>query len=114
MSDDERVRRLLRPAQAMREVWDDEVAAVYRAALADSEPPVQAVAMTYGISRTTATRWIRQLREDGLLDLPGRLYSAKVAAVAKALGIDPIALRDAVIEHAGGRLTANYPNRGEA
>jgi hypothetical protein len=51
-------------------IRDDElrdVASVYRAAHADHRPPTQAVSARFGVSRSTAGRWIAEARRRGLL-----------------------------------------------
>lgn len=44
-----------------------QVAAVYRKAVADSEPPTSTVADHFGVSHSTAARWVGQARKTGAL-----------------------------------------------
>lgn len=45
----------------------ERVAAVYRRAVAAGEPPSAAIASEFGITRSTARKWVQRARERGLL-----------------------------------------------
>jgi hypothetical protein len=51
----------------MREEDLREVAGAYRGAVAAQEPPTRAVAARFGVSRSTAGRWVAEARQRGML-----------------------------------------------
>jgi transposase len=84
------------------------VAAVYSAAAGKGHAPTRAVEAYFGTSRSSAGRWVGAARAAGLLEPVSQGSSPrlnrKLAAVARALGVEPDALRDAVVRHADGEL----------
>jgi transposase len=86
----------------------ERVATIYLAAVNDGLPPIKAVQSQLNLSRGTAIRRIRSAREKGYLDegvRPGAPHvNHKVVAVAKALGLDPKELSQAIIDHADGDI----------
>ena len=96
----------------MRTATDYEAMAdCYLAAARRGDRPVQAVAATFGISYPLASKRIFEARRDGLLPAtspgaPSDLVPKRVLAVAEAIGIDPVVLRDAIREYGAGRVSA--------
>jgi transposase len=84
------------------------VASVYSVAAAEGHAPTQAVEKRFRTSRSTAGRWVAAARRAGLLEPVGRGESPrlnrKLVAVAQELGVDPEALREAVVRRANGEL----------
>lgn len=98
-------KRFLVEHSAFRESEAEQAADIYKKAVQRGIAPVQEVMRQLGVSRTTATRRVREARERGLLHEDSKpTYSSKLVAVAQALGVGPDALRDAVLEHADGDL----------
>lgn len=64
------------------------------------------LASRWSVPWTTAAGWVRKARALGLIDGTdyGVTATRKIEAVAQALGVDPSALADALVEHAGGDL----------
>ena len=86
----------------------DQVAKIYLAAVNAGLPPIKAVQDQLDFSRGTAIRRIRSAREEGYLDAdarPGAPHlNHKVVSVARALGVDPKDLSQAIIDHADGDI----------
>lgn len=88
------------------------VAEAYAQAAEAGRPPVAAVADLLGVSRHAAAQRVMRARKAGFLPStePGRCprINAKVIKVAEALGVDPLALAQAVTEHADGDLRIRF------
>lgn len=59
------------------------------------------------VPHSTVVGWVRRCRDLGLID--PAVYGAHVTAwkvqrVAEAIGVDPVALADAIVDHASGDL----------
>lgn len=93
-----------------------QVAHVYSNAAATGHAPTLAVEKRFGVSRSTAGRWVAAARSAGLLEPVGQGRSPrlnrKIAAVARALGVDPQALRKAIVQHANGDLRVDRTRGG--
>jgi hypothetical protein len=81
------------------------VADVYNDAARTGHAPTLAVEQRFGVSRSTAGRWVRAARNAGLLEPVGwgaspRL-NRKVVAVAREMGVDPGALQAAILRQGG-------------
>lgn len=80
-------------------------ASVYNAVVARSRRPLADVADALSVSQSTATRWVNQAREQGLLTRD-TYVGEKLMAIATELDVDPAALHKAVSRHLdkNGRL----------
>lgn len=73
--------------------------------------PLVTVAREFLVSQSTATRMVAAAREAGLITPEVDFISERMAAVAAAIDVDPAVLRDAVRDHANGRLTISQKGR---
>lgn len=89
-----------------------QVAEVYVEAAISGFPPTKSVQQTYGISYRAAANLVARARRLGYLTATTKGAKvgipAKVAAVADAVGVDPVALHEAILVHAGGDLRISH------
>ena len=86
----------------------EDVAKVYNAACERGEHPTKAVVLKYRWTRSKASRYVAQARNEGLIppaDGPSApTRNRKAVLVAEALGVDYDELCNAIWQHAEGDL----------
>lgn len=83
-----------------------EVARIYLEAVEQSQRPVQIVAETLEITPQYASNRVKEARKRGILPPASRRrqgMNPKIKAIAEEVGVDPYALRAAIIKHSDGK-----------